>query len=487
MLPLCCLLVATCLGQAASPSGAKLSGALRAALAARTVEEFLPVDLVLAEQAPPSDLRAARGLSPGERRSTVVTTLRGVAARTQPPLLAFLEEARRAGAVRGEVRTLWLHNVVSAEVSRTLLPALLARPDVALVHLDLPLGEETLLGRASSDLPTGTPTCGVERVRAPEVWQRFGLTGRGVVVGVIDTGVCIDHPDIRAQLWKNPGEVPGNGADDDRNGHIDDVLGWNFEEDSADIDDEHGHGSHVAGIVAGDGTSGTVSGVAPDAQVMALRFLSSFAGESTVWKAMEYGVANGAQVLSGSLGWPHRNRPLRAVWRAACDNAVAAGVVVVFAGGNEACDTATNNITTPADVPAVIAVGATACNDQPAWFTSCGPSTWDRVAPYFDHPYPPGLTKPDLCAPGELVVSHRLCDGYRDLFGTSMATPHVSGLVALLLQADPTLAPEDVRALLEETCVDLGEPGKDNVFGAGRIDALAAVEALLARDRGRRR
>jgi len=482
------LLLASLFPQARPAGDSKLSEALRVALVTAPADAFLPLDIVLAEQAPAAELRAARALPKPLRRARVIASLRAVAGRSQPPLLVFLEEARRAGAVRGAIRPLWIRNVVSAEVSIGLLPALLARADVALLHHDAPRGEEVLLGAAAvRSAPDGTPTCGVARVRAPEVWSRFGLTGEGVVVGVIDGGVCMQHPDIRQQLWKNPGEVPGNGVDDDRNGFVDDVLGWNFEEDSADVDDENGHGSHIAGILAGDGTSGMSCGVAPGAEVMVLEFWDSFAGEASVWAAMQYGLENGAHVLSGSLGWPHRYRPERATWRAVCDNLVAAGLVLVFAAGNEACERITNNITTPADVPSVIAVGATSCSDQQAFFTSCGPTTWEENDPYFDWPYPPGLTKPDVCAPGELVYSHRFCDGYRAFYGTSMATPHVSGLAALLLQADPSLDQDGVRALIEGSSVDLGEPGKDNVFGAGRIDAVRAVEAALAGDRSRRR
>jgi len=207
-----------------------------------------------------------------------------------------------------------------------------------------------------------------------------------------------------------------------------------------------------------------------------LKVLNSFASEANVWRAIEYGVDNGADVLTGSLGWPHALRPARRVWRMACENAIAAGVIVLFAAGNDACSGGfLNSLRTPADVPDVLAVGAVDCADHLASFSSCGPVTWAQIPPYFDYPYPPGLTKPDVSAPGVAVFSHRFCLGYQALSGTSAATPHVTGLVALMLEADPTLDPAEVRSILEQTAVDLGAPGKDNNFGWGRIDALAAV------------
>src|SRR5690606_1662851 len=114
----------------------------------------------------------------------------------------------------------------------------------------------------------GEIECGVELMRAPDVWSDFGLTGEGVVVGVIDTGICLTHPDLVNQIWQNPNEIPGNGIDDDNNGYVDDTVGWNFEHDTNDVTDTNSHGTHVSGTVAGDGTNGVQTGMAPDAQIM---------------------------------------------------------------------------------------------------------------------------------------------------------------------------------------------------------------------------
>lgn len=465
----------------------KLDPGLVELLSSAAPDAFVPVDILLSEACPPAWVDAlAATPAKGERRELVIALLKDVAAASQGPLVRFLEKRRSEGRVRGRIQRLWIEDVVAVEVAVALLPELAARPDVALVHHDPPRSREVLLGAPAQG--TGS-TCGIGRIRAPAVWNELHVTGRGVVVGVLDTGVCPGHPDLGDRLWKNPGELAGNGLDDDGNGFADDVHGWNFRDESADIDDTDGfsHGSHVAGIVAGDGSSGSICGVAPGARIMALKIFDDYSGEASVWRAIEYGLDNGADVLNGSLGWPHGRRPARAIWRRVCDNAIAAGAILVFAAGNDHCESLFNNVRTPADVPQVLAVGATDCQDRLAFFSSCGPTSWQAVAGFLDHPYPPGLTKPDLAAPGYGVRSHRWCAGYRELSGTSMATPHVAGLAALLLEADPTLDQAGVRALLEASAVDLGAPGKDNEFGSGRVDAFDAVRRVLPTARQRRR
>lgn len=452
-------------------------GDLSSVLDAAAPDELVPVVVVLADQVPSQELRSeVQALPRSARRDHVVGRLQDVARGSQADLLAWLEARVAAGEARS-VRSLWIHNVVGVEIRPAAARELAARADVAYLHHDPPRGEEVLVKTAPV---AGTPTCGVELIGAPDVWSSYGITGKKVVVGVIDTGLCRKHPDINAQLWTNPCEIKQNGIDDDQNGYVDDRRGWNFRDDNKDTKDDNSHGSHVSGTVAGDGTSGTQAGVAPDAEIMILKFWNSFAGEQSVWEAMQYGVDNGADVLTASLGWPHSFGPDRATWRAVCENAISAGAVVIYAAGNEGCSDPLDDVRTPGDVPDVITVGAVDCNDVKASFSSCGPVTWENVAPYNDHPYPPGLTKPDVSAEGASTVSHDLCSGYKTLAGTSMATPHVAGTAALLLEADPLLDHFGVKAILEGTAVDLGVSGKDNEFGSGRIDAFAAVTAALA-------
>ncbi len=459
----------------------KFDGGLTERLATASPSDFLPVDIVLVEQTPKGLMDAAAATpDKQERRRQVVSLLKSIAEPSQASLVTYLEEQRDAGAVRGDIQRLWIHNVVSAHVSPAVARELARRSDVALIHYDPPRGKEVLAAGPPMQSSGGTPTCGLNLIGAPQVWSQHGITGKGVVVGVIDTGLCATHPDISGQVWVNCCEIAGNGIDDDQNGFIDDIRGWNFESNNNDTSDQNSHGSHTSGTVAGDGTAGTQCGVAPDARIMVLKFFNSFSGEQSVWSSMQYGVDNGADILTASLGWPHSFSPQRAIWRAVCENSIAAGVVVVYAAGNEGCSTQFDNVRTPGDVPDVITVGAVDCADSLAWFSSCGPITWQGISPYNDFPYPPGLVKPDVSGPGVATTSHNLCNGYIAYDGTSMATPHVAGTAALLLQADPMLDHFGVKAILEGSAVDRGAAGKDNQYGSGRLDAFAAVTLALA-------
>lgn len=467
-------LLAPALAQEPDP---KLRGDLAEVLAATPADGRVPVTIVLADHASTAELHTlAAGLSKAERRRVVVAHLKAVAASTQGDLLALLEQR---GAE--DVRQLWIHNVIGARVAPAVVHELAARADVEYVHRNVILPTEEVLTGTVAPAPAGDPTCGLELIRAPEVWAQRGITGDGVVVAVIDTGTCTDHPDIVQRLWTNPGEVPGNGLDDDGNGFVDDVRGWNFWLDSGNVQDNNGHGSHVAGTVAGDGTGGTACGVAPGARIMTLNFENSFTGEQSVWEAMQYAVDNGADIQTASLGWPHDTGPDRAGWRMVCENAIATGLVVIYAAGNEGGSVQDpDNVRTPGDVPDVLCVGSVDCSDGLSNFSSRGPVTWENVPPYNDHPFPPGYKKPDVVAEGNATWSHSWCNGYVQFAGTSMATPHVAGAAALLLQADPTLDHFAVKSALETTALDLGANNKDNRFGWGRIDALLAVDQVLA-------
>jgi serine protease AprX len=460
------------------------------ALAARLAEarsiDRLPVLVVMRDQLPLDALDAADG-------PALVPRLRALAAETQAPLLEAI--ASRKSTDRPErVRRLWIANVLALDATPALVRRLAARRDVAELRLNeprpvferrfvVPGPVEGPIREVEVDPLIGPTDEGVKVVGAPRAWLELGVRGEGVVVAVIDSGVCLEHEDIAGAIWRNPGEAqPGfenDGIDNDANGFVDDVYGWDFMDEDNDPTDIKWHGSHVAGLVAGDGTLLVRSGVAPGAQIMALRVGTTSADEMDVWRAIEYAVANGADVVNMSLGFPRPFRPDVATWRRVADTAAAMGVTLFAAAGNEGSGREPQNVRTPADVPSVIAVGATDVADELAPFSSTGPVTWADVPEYGDFPYPPGLVKPDLVAPGVDAVSHALCDLYFEVSGTSMATPRAAGVAALILSANPTLTPAQVREILESTAVDLGVPGRDNEHGAGRIDAYAAVRAAL--------
>jgi len=447
----------------------------------------VPVLVVFRDQVPLAELRDLAARPDGRARA--IARLRAVARQGQARFLAALGEVADRAELAG-IRPLWIVNAVALEAGPDLRAFIAARPEVERVVPDPP--REVFFPAGAGPVPgpvvRPVPAWGVARVGAPEAWRTFGLDGTGVLVAVVDTGVAWDHPDLADRVWVNPGEdLDGdgvvmdpddrNGIDDDGNGFVDDLVGWDFEDRDGDpYDLLSGHGTHVAGTVAGTGRSGTATGVAPGARLLPVR-VGHFASQAaTVWEGLQYAAANGARVINLSMGWRHAWHPDRAAWRRVAEAVRSAGALLVAAAGNDGWGRAPDNVRTPADVPGVLAVGATRPGDAVAFFSSRGPVTWQDVPPWRDWPFPPGLTKPDLAAPGVDIPSTWREGGYVLLTGTSMAAPHVAGAAALVLDADPALGPREVAAILEGTAVDLGPPGKDDDSGAGRLDVLAAVE-----------
>jgi serine protease AprX len=222
-------------------------------------------------------------------------------------------------------------------------------------------------------------------------------------------------------------------------------------------------------------------------------------------EAMQFAVEHGADLLNMSLGWPDPSTSVKLMYRQACDNTLAAGIVASVCAGNirhlQSMVPIPRNIYSPGDCPppylhedqmvnaggvsCVISVGAVDYNDEITYFSSVGPSTWTDVEQYNDYPYNPenpteiGLIRPDICAPGLNIKSldYSNDDGYCTMDGTSMATPCVTGTIALMLSKNPELTPAEIDEILERTAVRFTEH-KSNDFGSGRIDALAAVNAV---------
>ncbi len=222
----------------------------------------------------------------------------------------------------------------------------------------------------------GTPDADID---APEAWSF--QTGAQVVIGVIDTGVDRTHPDLAANMWTNPGEIAGNGLDDDGNGYVDDVHGWDFVNGDNDPMDDHGHGTHCAGTIAGIGDNGIgVAGVCWHARVMALKFLDAggYGTTSAAVLAVEYATANGARLTSNSWGGGSYSQALYDAIAAARD----AGVLFIAAAGNDAV----NNDLYPHypssyDLDNIIAVAATDRYDDLADFSCYGAASVDVGAP----------------------------------------------------------------------------------------------------------
>lgn len=298
----------------------------------------------------------------------------------------------------------------------------------------------------------------LKRLGVESAWNTT-IGDRRIIVAIVDTGVDCEHEDLQGHCWTNDDEVAGNGVDDDGNGYVDDRTGWNFFLERPAQGDVHYHGTHVAGIVAASINNGKgIVGIAPGVTLMPLGVFSP-EGVGTYYdliRAIVYAVDNGARVINMSLGATTYSRGEAE----AVAYAVRHGAVLVAAAGNRS----SNRVFYPAAHPQVIAVAATDVSDYPAGFSNHG----DYIS---------------VAAPGVSIISTIPGNGYGVLSGTSMATPHVSGLAALILSLNPELSPNQVRALIEEHADDrvgppaLDTPGRDPYYGAGRIHVGRAVAA----------
>lgn len=355
-----------------------------------------------------------------------------------------------------------------------------------------------------NNLEQGSTAWGVRKVGAPEAWEN-GAKGQGIVVAVLDSGVNVQHPDLQGNIWRNKGEQgldengndrSTNGIDDDKNGYVDDVFGWNFEENNNDVSDFVGHGTQAAGVIAGKGTLGVQTGVAPQAQVMALRSCCQLGGEiaeSAIWEAIQYAMKQGARVVSMSVSMKHWGKPNYVQWRRASEVLNFAGVVHVNSAGNRGQGNEPYNIGAPGSNPpawlhplqpqtgeglsSMITVGAVDFEDHIRNYSSQGPVTWEQVQGYHDFPVQKGgLVKPEVCGPSEVPSLSLDGKNYTLSFGgTSSATPHVAGAVALLLSDNSQLSVAQITESLQMTATPV-EGEFTNRCGAGRINIEAALE-----------
>ncbi|MFO0816527.1 MAG: S8 family serine peptidase [Pirellulales bacterium] len=274
----------------------------------------------------------------------------------------------------------------------------------------------------------GSGEWNVNAINAPESWAA-GYDGDGVVVAVIDTGVTWNHPDLSTQIWVNMDEVAGNGIDDDRNGYVDDIRGWDFVGRDADPSDGNGHGTHVAGIIAADADGQGATGVAPGAKIMPVRVLGNdgSGSDANVAAGIRYAANNGADIINLSLGGAYSNSILSAIQYAQQRN-----VLVVVAAGNESASTPSYPARYSATLANVISVGAHSSSNSLASFSNrVGTSNAVQVD-----------------APGVNIVSSMPNGRTASMSGTSMAAPHVAGLAALALSANSNLSASQLRSII---------------------------------------
>lgn len=414
---------------------------------------------------------------------TLVDRLQAYVSPLQEEVEVALEERAET---RGDVRIVnrfWITNMLLVEFTATpdRLSALAETPGVREVLPNFTLTLPDTPAGAAAAPPAATAetelTWGLDRIGASRVWNELGLDGSGVRVVTLDTGVAINHPDLAGKMaTDNPADpkFPGGWMEFNSSGGL----------VASQPHDSAYHGTHVSGTIHGGATSGTAIGVAPGAEMAHGLVIPGGSGSFTqVAAGMQWAIAptdaggnpagRPADVVSMSLGAAGYNATMIAPTRAI----VAAGAFPAFAIGNSPCGVGTAS---PGNVYEAVGVGATDVDENVASF-SCGgvvpKSGW--TGPPAD--WPDSYVKPDLSAPGVGVISADPNGAYRTLNGTSMATPHTSGTVALLRQGAPELSVGQLRQALVETAVwDDRYAGDrpDTRYGHGRIDAYAAASRV---------
>lgn len=471
---------------------------LQQVLENRQDDDLIPVNIHLVQQYD-SDLLYDKSLnhfSTHERRNLVIKELQNFSNENQSPLLGFLSQKSAAGKV-ADIHSFWIINLIHCYVHPSLIEELAIRSDIAFIDYDreyqvLDLEnhsayslEQNITTNQSQGSATDKNTIAwnVQHVLAHQVWAQ-GYTGEDIVVAILDTGVNWEHADLQGNMWEHP-NYPNHG--------------FNFVGNNFNPMDIQGHGTHCAGTVAGNGASGTITGVAPEAKIMALKVLTDQGSgtQSGVWQGIEFAVEYNAQILSLSLGFRLGNDQNRAIWRQVMDNVRNAGSIAIVASGNEgASHQVPFQVRTPGDVPppwlhpdqtlvggtsGVISVGSINNSNTVAPTSSRGPVSWQEISPFNDYPFNPGmgLIRPDIVAPGVNITSLDAANinGYTVKSGTSMAAPAVAGVAALMLSKNPFLLPEEISQLIEETANALSFI-KSNSSGSGVVDALAAVNEV---------
>jgi len=377
---------------------------------------------------------------------SVVNNLKSVADETQAELYGLLWNYKVAGKV-SDIKRFWIINAVAVKATPDVIKEIAQRPDIDYITLEktrwIP---QPMISKEDIEAVGWN----ISKVRADEVWA-MGYNGSGVVVANIDTGVDVNHPALASRYRGGT------------NSWFDAVNG------QASPYDDHGHGTHTMGTIVGDDGSNQI-GIAPGAQFIAAKACSSEGSCLDTWLLS---AAQWAMDPDGNPATPDYPKVINNSWgggncddwyRTVVTNWRAAGIFPSFSAGNAGPNGGTIN--SPGDYPESFAVGATDSNDSIAWFSSRGPSCWEPI-------------KPEVTAPGVNIRSSIPGGGYQNWDGTSMAAPHVSGGVALLLQIDPDLTVDEIENVLKDTAIDLGVTGPDNNYGWGRIDLYKAAMSVI--------
>ncbi len=426
-------------------------GSSKAKLSSRAETEKLPVILIYRSsmsdglKSRPAKSQARIEIESGLRAST-----------TRFEAQTFGADFMDGAVVR---RSLWSVNGSATSLTRLQLSRLLKSPLIAQVldaERPIRLKSSPSVRGLKSLAATPSYTDALKRIHVNDLKLKFPqIDGSGVKVGILDTGIDDTHPDLKGKLKLYKDFSPAN---------------------NPTPADGFGHGTHVAGTIAGGAASGTAIGMAPNAALVVARIFDGN-GESTregILAAMQWmadpdgdpATDDQPQVVNSS--WsdddPYKDREFKdEPFCTLVDSWIALGIVPIFSAGNTGPSYGTINL--PAGCPNAVAVGATEQYDRSPWFSSGGPARWKSVE----------LVKPEVVAPGVDIFSAEPRGQYQLMTGTSMSAPHATGLVALILQANPKFSVAETTKALIDGVVDLGDPGKDNTFGWGRIDAVGSI------------
>ncbi|MDB9440670.1 S8 family serine peptidase, partial [Sphaerospermopsis kisseleviana CS-549] len=300
----------------------------------------------------------------------------------------------------------------------------------------------------------GTPDADID---APEAWD-IQTGNPNLVIGVLDTGVDYNHPDLVGNIWTNPGEIANDGIDNDNNGYIDDIRGWDFAYNDNNPSDVDGHGTHVSGTIAGKGNNGVgVTGVAWNAKIMPLKFLDDTGSGSTsnAILAINYATAKGVKITNNSWGGGGYSQALYD----AINTAGQQGALFIAAAGNSSANADINPMYPAAyNLANIISVASTTNTDSLSSFSNYG------------------LTSVDLGAPGSAIYSTLPNNSYGTLSGTSMASPHVAGAAALVWSQNPTWTAQQVKNTLMNTGDSIAALAGKTVSGK-RLNVFNALAA----------
>lgn len=422
-------------------------------------------------------------------RREVIRRLQEIAQREQDKILRPLGDV-------AEHRRLWIVNAIWARLTPEQIRLAASLDEVSFIFFDWPAKkrlepnrvEEILLPFEERPFDAGDKVIpwDLYELRIPEVWQEFSVTGQGVVVAMAGQGANYLHGDIRRRIWLNPGEVPENGRDDDGNGYVDDVYGYDMAQHKSRVFSRLGdqRGAWTCGLVAGDGSGGKVTGAAPEARLMLLKVRGS---HLAALLSVQYAVSNGADVMHLDVSYRDLGR-IHNVWQRMCEHATCAGLVMVAGVTEENVGSLPRPpMGTPQDIPCVLTVGGVAPNGRLPVGAVRDAAIFGDSRSRQPPPQPDRRIKPDVLAfqgPGLQLLQGNDVTGYlpSDVPYSShlFASARAAGVAALMLSARPDLPAWRVPEILTATASGLAPLGKNPGGEAGLIDAHAATRAVLA-------